>query len=307
MNFKDFYKIFYERYSGSKKLRKIWYHGTSSTFLNSILKNGLKSETKQKSWDSDPDANYNIPDRTSFGGIYFTENLGTAVSSAFRTCEKFGGDRIVVVTELQTKTLISDEDDFISFPNYDINTANYFYLGISKGFDSDSEEKEYYEYRDKWIKEKLNSIIMDYPDINDVLLKKIEELLKNTGWFSILQRAAAYFPEQSWKDIDNFKDYPDKQKAEKDYRTFIDLLTKLMKLYPRKTTGRQTSRILTDVGYKGSNKILAIIEFVFNGKDKDYKTEIILRYGSIPEEFKKDFKSHYNPDMKITDGRRNRL
>lgn len=305
MNYKKFYSIFYERYSGSKQLRKIWYHGTSSTFLDSILKNGLKAETKKKSWDKDEDASYETVDRTSYGGVYLTTNLGVASNSAYRAVEKFGGNKIIVITELQTKTLVSDEDDFLSFSKTrHMNSAGYFYFGKVKGFDDEQEQQEYNEFRDEWVKEKLNYILMDHPEINKILLEKIKNLLQDVGWFSVLQRTAAYIPDYSFGNIKNPKDYPSKEKAEKEYRDFIDQLTKLIRLYPRREFGRETARSLTDIVFRGSNRIVAIVEMIQNAKEQNYRTDLILRYGSLPEKFVNDFKEKYNPEMNVADGRR---
>ena len=307
MNYKTFYKVFLERYSGSKQLRKIWYHGTSSIFLNSIFKNGLKVDTKQKSWDSDKDASYEIVDRTSYGGIYLTTNLATANSAAYRTCNKFGGKNIIVISELQTKTLVSDEDDFLSFHSYrDMSGAGYFYLGITRGFDDSQEKKEYFQFRNKWIKEKLNNIILRYPDINKILLSKISKLLRNIGWFRMIQRAAAYIPEHSFNMV-NKEDYPSKEKAEKEYREFIDKLTKLMRLYPRQTHGRETARSLKDITFRGSNRIVCIVELVSRSQEENYRTDVILLYGKIPDKFEQDFKNLYNPTMNVIDNTRKRL
>ena len=303
MNYKSFYNIFCERYSGSKQLRKIWYHGTSSVFLDSILKNGLKSQTKQKSWDKDEDASYEIVDRTSYGGVYLTTILGVASNSAHNTVEKFGGNKIIVIAEIQTKTLVSDEDDFLSFSKLrNMNVAGYFYLGKTKGFDDEQEQKEYDDHRDEWVKEKLNSILMDHPEINEILLEKVKKLLTDVGWFAVLQRTASYIPEYSFGT--NTQDYPTKEKAEKEYREFIDRLTKLIRLYPRREFGRETARSLYDLSFSGSNRIVAIVQMVSNGKEQNYRTDLILRYGSLPQKFKTDFKQKYNPEMRMIDGRR---
>jgi hypothetical protein len=302
MNYKSFYSFFLERYAGSKKLRKIWYHGTSSTFLNSILKNGLKVDTKRKSWDVDEDSSFENIDRTSYGGVYLTTNLGTASSASYRAKQKFAGEKIIVISELQTKTLVSDEDDFSSFHKYNIKNAAYFYFLLKNGFSNSQEKREYITNRNKWISEKLNYILLDHADINPSLLRKIEKLLKTVGWFSVIQRATAYLPDYSFGT--QTKEYPEKDKAEKDYRNFIDQLTKLIRLYPRKEFGRETGRSLQDISFSGSNKILAIVQMVENGKEQNYRTDLILLYGELPEKFIKDFKELYNPKMNVIDGRR---
>lgn len=302
MNYKKFYSFFLERYSGSNNLRRIWYHGTSSVFLKSILKNGLKADTKKKVWDKDEDSSFDSIDKTSYGGIYLTTNLGTASISSFTAKEKFGGEKIIVITELQTKTLVSDEDDFLSFHKINITNASRFYFLLKNGFENIQQKREYIIKRNEWITQKLNYILLDIPDIKPPLIKKIKELLKDVGWFSVIQRATAYVPEYSFDS--ESKEYPSKQKGENDYRNFIDQLTKLLKLYPRRNHFRVTGRSLNDITFSGKNKIVAIVQMVENDKNQNFRTDLILLYGSLPEKFIKDFKEKYNPSMNVIDGRK---
>ncbi len=113
----------------------IMYHGTSSVFRKSILKKGLVP-SKQKVWDSDKDAGFNRLPRTSLPGIYMTRNLMTAISSSSNATRKFGGDSILVVMNVQPKSLIVDEDQVLGAVQRMLSNSIAKVLGVSTSSDS---------------------------------------------------------------------------------------------------------------------------------------------------------------------------
>ena len=93
--------------------RNIMYHGTHKRNLQSILKQGLIPNPKQREWKEDPDIGPSIISRQSYEGIYLTENLMTATGSAGRRTDNSNKEkeRIVVVVDIEKATAIPDEDD----------------------------------------------------------------------------------------------------------------------------------------------------------------------------------------------------
>jgi len=86
----------------------LMYHGTSSSFLRSILKNGLDPNPKQKSWD----AKGTLP---SLGGIYMASKAGRSTNlAAQEAVEKYGGSPILITIQVVTSSGTPDEDDVFS-------------------------------------------------------------------------------------------------------------------------------------------------------------------------------------------------
>lgn len=83
----------------------LMYHGTSSVFLRSILKNGLDPNPKQKSWD----VGGAMP---SLGGVYMAPNNARSTRNAAKEAvDKYGGKPIVVTIQVVTSSGTPDEDN----------------------------------------------------------------------------------------------------------------------------------------------------------------------------------------------------
>lgn len=89
------------------------YHGTSSTRVRSILKQGFLPNPKKKVW-SDSGAE---PELASFEGTYFTDHLFYALDSArlASTRQHLGGFPCVFEAMLETRNTLPDEDTFPDF------------------------------------------------------------------------------------------------------------------------------------------------------------------------------------------------
>lgn len=93
-----------------RRIRKIavMYHGTSSVFLKSILKIGLNSEVKHKSWIG-PDVGYE-----SYGGVYLTDKLSIAQVAATEAVKAHGGDPIIIEVQYVLGSSGIDEDYIVN-------------------------------------------------------------------------------------------------------------------------------------------------------------------------------------------------
>lgn len=90
----------------------IMYHGTSTKFLRSILKQGLIPNPKMRVWKDDEAAMRQAgqESRKALDGIYFASNFMTAVSAGGNAYRKFGGTYLFVAAQLQPRHAYADED-----------------------------------------------------------------------------------------------------------------------------------------------------------------------------------------------------
>jgi len=300
MKYKNFYSFLTERYGGSEKLRGIWYHGTSTKYLSNILSQGLIVNPKEKSWDIDPDVSNVSLDRTSYGGIYVTKNLLTAFSSAYRTAKKTNGKSLIVVLDLQPKSLMADEDQFTGYFKNVISinglSALWYYKVLKYGTTYPEYTKEMNEAREKWADEVIARIKYSYADIHPKLIERIRKLLIDEGFLATLTRSAAYQDRYQWIRLFNREnivpDLPEKSEAEKILRTFIDKVTRIMKSSVVKMDSfSKTARSLEPIKFSGSNKIVCIVEeqrVVL--PEHAYHTNLIVHYGDIPDDFINQYK-----------------
>jgi len=127
----------YVEYNGAvyKLARKtVMYHGTSTgedgEILRSILKNGLIPEPPKRAYDSlygddsvdvsaiDPHTRYVIMLDESFGGVYTTEKVGMAEKYAKNAVLEFGGNPLLVSSQVETRSpgVTLDEDTLFGAP-----------------------------------------------------------------------------------------------------------------------------------------------------------------------------------------------
>jgi hypothetical protein len=86
----------------------LMYHGTSSAFLRSILKNGLDPNPKQKSWD----LGGTMP---SLGGVYLAPTAGRSTRrAADEAVKKYGGEPILITVQTVTASGTPDEDNIFN-------------------------------------------------------------------------------------------------------------------------------------------------------------------------------------------------
>lgn len=92
-----------------KQTRKV-YHGTSSIFLKTILKNGLLTTPPTRTYDSQVN-NYSDPAEDTFsGGVYLTPDKKEAIRYAEESVDINGGDPIIIEVEYVIGSEEMDED-----------------------------------------------------------------------------------------------------------------------------------------------------------------------------------------------------
>ena len=286
-----------------EKGRGIWYHGTSSDKIPSILSNGLTPtvQSKRKSWDTDPDTSVNSVDRSSVGGVYVTKNLSISITSAWRTAKKFKSNKVIVIMELQPRSLVCDEDTFTSLASpkhYPISYFIYLYMFETYGIPSNSFDFKEMEtkFKDKWCEDALRSIFLGYENPPEALKSTVYKYLYDVGYKAMLTRIVSYldmndyYSRDKWDAAylemngllkakkDKIPNPPTPQQGELVFKSFIDKLTKTMK--NRITSADdfiKTARSEEPIKFNGSNKIIAIVELIPSESSK-FKEDLKIVY-----------------------------
>lgn len=307
----------------SKYGREIMFHGTTSYFLKSILSNGLVPSPKQKVWQSDT-SSYSRSSRESYGGIYFTKNFVTALSSARIATEKFKGNAVIVVAELQPRTALPDEDSFTFMTNYVLDYA----VGEKGKYVGDAESMNvwtyiYYLQNDKTYKRKEQDFIDKYKadiegKMKDVVPEESSGINKALGelFISALKRRIAHIEKDSltrlisgaiddWNKakIEAEKLISNKEEYEQEYMKALNSVIKLLKreTYKHKDDFSKSYRITEPVGFSGRNKIIAVIELpnYLGGRDSNTPTILDVKYGKMPNEFIDAWKERIGANYEI--------
>lgn len=267
------------------------FHGTTTTFLKSILKHGMIPNPNKSVYDSDDTARENRPSNKTIGGTYFTTRLGTAASAATSAKNKFNGNPIIIIANIQLKSTYGDEDNYDGQYvidsilrdklNISPNSRNFYHLY----YDNENKRKEIINTITNTIHNEFSNNNTNKPIPHEL----ITNLLDN-----YTNRILAHtVKNDSWSDplayTTNKPEILPIPQAEENYRQSMDTLTK----YYREATVNQYNkeknnpyslgvsfRITEPVTYSGNNRITHIIEI------NDENIKII--YGNpktLPKEF----------------------
>jgi hypothetical protein len=266
----------------------IMYHGTSDSFLKSILSNGIVPTPKDKVWDTDPDAGTHTPSRVSLPGSYWTSSLLTASGSAGRARKKFGGNNVLVIAMLARQSAFADD------------SFNWGYAKALRnlGLSAELSPAMILSYIARDIDDKANTA----EKLPEQFALEVHELLKSSdkqpidapllkkafwGYFKRLLAHAKkegsfdtlYDLEPGFKNmVDNI---PDVDAAESYWLSVRDVLTRR---YTKTARGdddiNMTLRMTDPVGYSGGNKIVGLIGDNPNPtKEASYDEPKVLYYG----------------------------
>jgi hypothetical protein len=302
-----------ERYGNQKKLKGIWYHGTSSKYLYSILSNGLVPHPKERVWDKNATV-YNLGPYNlsleSYGGIYMTRRLQTAYSAAVNAANKTKTNPLLIAISITPKSLVLDEDTFsaffIGYPQ-DILVPCYKIM-VYGGTHAEKSELE--NERKKFTSDRLKKIQRTYNIKNENLIERLRVLISEEGFPATVARAASHTRDYLWRDA--FYEYsktnskipskPSQEKCEKEYRLFIDKITKTLKFLLVSNALKKGSdnfsdllsgdsmhgRSLQPIRFSGNNKIISIFEFK-QSPTEQFGTDVHLKYGTVPDKFISDY------------------
>lgn len=300
----------------------LYYHGTSTRFLRSILVHGLDPTQITKGvWTDKSAGTISVPSKQSFGGIYLSNNFMNAFAAASNASRdgKVGGNRLMVITAIQEKSGIPDEDDYLSISSLTAeaigNNHEHVWLSawiqLRANINSYSVKfLDYYKTFERLVVNKYNIQISKRQDaqklrsiMNAVLMATIQRKVSyyvyghdGNSEFNFyrmfdLMRAilppsvsAKMFP----REAENWHDYkvpsylwPAKPaKAEHVYQMALDKFIKATRNEGMASIShRQNIRLFTPIKFKGANRIVCLVEILPD------KSQLIVHYGRLPTEF----------------------
>jgi hypothetical protein len=97
--------------------RKTMWHGTSSRYLQKILKVGLIPTPTEAQFEGEFRTDSGGRSLATYGGAYFTDNWGTAHVHASTATRNKGGNAVIIGATLETRTptVWIDEDELMSY------------------------------------------------------------------------------------------------------------------------------------------------------------------------------------------------
>jgi hypothetical protein len=312
------------------------YHGTSTKFLRSILKNGVMPFPKEKVWADDPKASMMMFSRASFGGSYWASNLRIAISAANQSKDKFGGNKLIVIGKISEQSAFADEDSLSMAIRWALDDAlrEIYQQNLSPDFVSRSFALQYYKSDEETKKQMIETYAKFFHErsaINPEHHKIDMNMFKNLVE-ALLLRDLAYIKEEykdSWmgdnyvKTIEKIENGPEIPSIREGEMRFEKLREQLTRTY-RKTTLKtidaynHTLRLEVPVNYRGSNRIISIVEYVESKLITLPKEEgeelkrrwiyypMILHYGTgVTEQFLNFYKESVGefPGLVTPDGR----
>lgn len=268
------------------------FHGTTSKFLQPILKQGLIPNPKKKKWDTDKQATSYRHSRISLTGSYWTTNLYTMISSANNTKDKFGGNPLYIIANIQLGSTKADEDKIIgSFERiYNQSLLQFtnpeFTHLIAELLTKN--KKAYNKAKQLFIKNFHN-------DSTKNTNKPIPTKMLSNAFNANTIRKFAY-DINLVKFVENLPNIPTPEQAEQYLNTVKEQITSY---YTESVnyTFNQTFRVTTPITYRGNNRITHVIE---NLSKPDFSQKILkIHYGNentIPPEFIQ----HFGENLEIT-------
>ena len=213
-----------ERYGGAKKLKSIWYHGTSPRFLRSILSKGLIPDPKEKAWEWDPEASFKLPSRASHPGVYVTKELRIALEAAKEWQEDVyvlgSSGRVeyvrclIVVLLLQPRTMVPDEDDLVpDFLAGDFGESREDYGHVAKlyfttlGYGGEFAKVRYNSELNRYKRAFYALLDVKFNTPLDNRLKRVLDPLLEEAWKRAVTRAASHFLDISEEEFEEEEDY----------------------------------------------------------------------------------------------------
>jgi hypothetical protein len=261
--------------------RRPFFHGTTSNNLRTILKVGMNPDPKSKVWGSDDHAQ-----KESYLGTYFASNIRIAWSSAINAVNKFGGDKIIVEAQIQTRSAKIDEDELPHARFALQNAMKMLYPGtllVRSTAESLLENPKLNEFLETaailWMRDLASYLKQGMPKLSQqqkyILLPLAEKYI-----LAELKFTAEHEGSQSYHEVEP----PEKRKALSDIMDALGSITARMDY-----DGAMGSnvRVTEPVTFKGANKILSITQI------DDSESPYILKplYGSPSQVFLKQFEN----------------
>jgi hypothetical protein len=270
-----------------------FFHGTSSKFLQRIMKEGLSSSPRERVFDEKYKREPGEIGLESYPGAYVSNNFMLAYTAAGVAQKKFGGNKLIVVGKVETRSPEARiDEDHIKEPGAGIAIQDrivsdwYKHVNILEHYAFDADETAIRDasraYVEKALEIKPTEEVMkrsivalrSWLDMRIALALEREESGSYT-WTGIIGKLKKRFngsvPEK----------YMNVQKVTNEYRKAMDeFLAKAKELLANRKDGDDVLtnvRLTKPIAYKGANKIEAIIEIKQSDESPD---EIIVHYAA---------------------------
>ena len=244
--------------------KELMYHGTSSKFLKNILDKGLVFDDKSRVWgNANPSSSSN--DLESFPGTYLTLNFMTAYSAAGNAYRKFGGNRLMVVANIETRTpqVVADEDDIknrLSIISKDgrLTDGDYVKIQLLQYPKEIDYGKAWDLFKKRAIKSRFKypkKLDLVFPLFKELIFAKILWELSFTDPNDVMS-STAYELKELRKQFD-FKN------ARKNYRILFDKFIKKVNFMASPSPNNRflhSVRNTEPIGFRGKNRIVFIAE-----------------------------------------------
>lgn len=252
-----------------------FFHGTSSKFLQRIMKEGLSSSPRERVWDEERQREPGEVGLASYPGAYVSNNFELAYVAAEAAVKRFEGNLLIVMGRVETRSPEARlDEDHVQEPGAAIAIQDklvgdwYRNIKILNHYAFDADDTALRDASRIWVEKALK-------------IKPTEEVMNKSvvalrAWLDM--RVALELEREGSGGIPSSgiagelkrrfggnipKKYMDAQNTIQSYKKAMDeFLAKAKELLDRKTREHVLTnvRLTKPISYKGSNKIEAIIE-----------------------------------------------
>lgn len=321
MKLLDFFEITEAKF----KKPDIMYHGTSSKHLQSILKNGVLPNPKDKVWGDINDGDYLNTfsfSRASLQGSYWTNNLMTSISSAGQAKRSIGSDysKLIIVAQIAKQSAFSDEDNYMSilframadtyqkvYNRKSPLTGEATMKSIALSYFTDLDKGREQVGKQQWVEtfgKLLHEYISENParqPINWSLMKDLFETILLRTLIHEKKNSSKWMKDKWVEAYESIHGEITITPTEIEYQLH-EIREKLTRVYrggARSNNFMASSRITEPVTFRGSNRILMVVEIrqsdTITGSVRT-KTFLIGHYvHKIPQLFLIDWQKSMGP------------
>lgn len=260
----------------------IMYHGTATgaddEILRRVLKEGLNPTPPKRSFEERGDKPVEERHYESLGGVYFSVNLWDISKFSQIAQQKFGGDRLGVVAQIETTTptVTIDEDDL--FPLSSRNKiADHYFRAVYRVVEAsdymllstmEAEKLDYVEMADWWV----DNVLREQWDISDAEKRRIIPAVAEVAEAQVSTYLAAEnerYKDHYWSNRRLFDLHGPKESAAQLFEQLKQKTREALRVVrkaanPSKIDWRREHhkiRITEPVGYGGANRILAVFHW----------------------------------------------
>jgi hypothetical protein len=264
--------------------KTVMYHGTASgpndTILKKILKEGLNPQPKKRVFDLTAEElskthgiDWDARDMETYGGVYFTDSIGTAYGYAGSAMRALGGDSIMIAAQVETRspTTRIDEDFLLGGDDFYLRE----YLETVQGAGSAATQNTSTILERLWRNEFDWNIIAGYYIADNIRarwkvpkqrIQQVKPLLARAlmlqAQYWLAKKVQGGFVGDKSKWISVYQGDLAPMALRKQYRAAAEqVLQKLREATEPVLNGEENRiRVVEPVGYGGANRILVVVK-----------------------------------------------